>query len=156
MPKSPARDPIAVIRAVTARRLLREGICPILEVTVTYPWLESETPAAARFNRAYRDAAESFLEWAEVTPYEEAKAAFASLGAAAPYRFDRRVLTCAMTAAFQDYPEGAEGEARPTRLTVTRAACLTSRRGEVPERRVAEVDLWRWPELTAAGTRYQA
>ena len=127
------------VEALTDRRLTRVGVCAVLEVTVTYPHIPHESPAAARFNEAYRSMAESFLAWADTAPAEEARASFAAMGSAAPYRFDRRILTCSMTA-----------EALSQRLlTVTRTVTLKSRRGELTERRITAVDGWRIPELTA-------
>ena len=141
---------------VTAHRILRVGVCPVLEMTVTYPHLETDAPASNRFNETYRDLAESFMAWAETAPYEEAKAAFADLGASAPYRFDRRRLLCSMTAAVQGQVGVDKGERGPTYLAVTRTVRLLSRRGEVAERSVRAVDLWRWPELTAERRRVGA
>jgi hypothetical protein len=118
------------IEILTARRLIREGNCVILEVTVTYPYIpDEESPAVTRFNHTYRAMAEAFLAWSESTPAEEARSAFANMGSAAPYRFDRRVLTCDMTAA-ED----------PRRLTVTRSVTLKSRRGELTERTVTAAE----------------
>lgn len=134
-------DPMPV-ETLTARRLTRAGACVILEVTVTYPHIpDEESPAVARFNDTYRAMAEAFLIWADTTPAEEARAAFSAMGSAAPYRFDRRILTCDMTAAAE----------APDRLTVTRAVTLKSRRGELTERTVTAADLWRLPEWTLAG-----
>ena len=127
------------VEALTDRRLTRVGVCAVLEVTVTYPHIPLESPAAARFNEAYRSMAESFLAWADTSPAEEARASFAAMGSAAPYRFDRRILTCSMTA-----------EALSQRLlTVTRTVTLKSRRGELTEQKITAVDGWRIPELTA-------
>lgn len=127
------------VEALTDRRLTRVGVCAVLEVTVTYPHIPHESPAAARFNEAYRSMAESFLAWADTAPAEEARASFAAMGSAAPYRFDRRILTCSMTA-----------EALSQRLlTVTRTVTLKSRRGELTEQKITAVDGWRIPELTA-------
>jgi hypothetical protein len=127
------------IEILTARRLIREGNCVILEVTVTYPYIpDEESPAVTRFNHTYRAMAEAFLALSESTPAEEARSAFANMGSAAPYRFDRRVLTCDMTAAAED----------PRRLTVTRSVTLKSRRGELTERTVTAADCWRLPDLT--------
>jgi hypothetical protein len=122
------------------RRLVRAGTCVILEVTVTYPHIpDADSPTTARFNEAYRSMAESFLAWADTAPAEEARASFAAMGSTAPYRFDRRILTCSMTA-----------EALSQRLlTVTRTVTLKSRRGELTERTITAVDGWRIPELTA-------
>lgn len=127
------------VEALTDRRLTRVGVCAVLEVTVTYPHIPHESPAAARFNEAYRSMAESFLAWADTAPAEEARASFAAMGSTAPYRFDRRILTCSMTAEILS----------PRLLTVTRAVTLKSRRGELTERRITAVDGWRLPELTA-------
>lgn len=127
------------VETLTDRRLTRVGVCAVLEVTVTYPHIPHESPAAARFNEAYRSMAESFLAWADTAPAEEARASFAAMGSAAPYRFDRRILTCSMTA-----------EALSQRLlTVTRTVTLKSRRGELTEQKITAVDGWRIPELTA-------
>lgn len=131
-------DPIPVDTLIL-RRLIRAGACPVLEVTVTYPHIpDGESPAAARFNHTYRAVAEAFLAWADTLPAEEAKTAFANMGAAAPYRFDRRILTCNMTAVSET----------PDRLAVIRSVTLKSRRGEMPERSITASDLWRLPEWT--------
>lgn len=127
------------VETLTLRRLTRVGACVVLEVTVTYPHIPDGSPAAARFNEAYRSIAERFLSWSDTAPAEEARAAYTALGSAAPYRFDRRILTCDMTVALPS----------PDRLTVTRTATLKSRRGELAERTVAATDAWRFPELTA-------
>lgn len=128
------------VEILTLRRLTRAGACVVLDVTVTYPHIrEGESPTATRFNEAYRSIAERFLAWSDTAPAEEARAAYAALGSAAPYRFDRRVLTCDMTAALSS----------PDCLTVTRTATLKSRRGELAERTVTSTDAWRFPELTA-------
>lgn len=133
-------DPMPT-ETLTERRLIRAGACVILEVTVTYPHVpDEEFPAATRFNDTYRAMTEAFLAWADTTPAEEARAAFSAMGSAAPYRFDRRILTCDMTAAAE----------APDRLTVTRAVTLKSRRGELTERTVTATDLWRLPEWTVA------
>lgn len=131
-------DPIPVDTLIL-RRLIRAGACPVLEVTVTYPHIpDGEYPAAARFNHTYRAMAEAFLAWADTLPAEEAKTAFANMGAAAPYRFDRRILTCNMNAVSE----------ASDRLAVIRSVTLKSRRGEMPERRITASDLWRLPEWT--------
>ena len=127
------------VETLTDRRLTRVGVCAVLEVTVTYPHIPHESPAAARFNEAYRSMAESFLAWADTAPAEEARASFAAMGSTAPYRFDRRILTCSMTAEILS----------PRLLTVTRTVTLKSRRGELTERRITAVDGWRIPGLTA-------
>ena len=101
--------------------------------------LIAANPAAPRFNEAYRAMADHCLAWAEGAPAEASKAAFVAMGGAAPYRFDRRVLTCDMTFALPS----------PDRLTVTRTATLKSRRGELAERTITSTDSWRLPELTA-------
>ena len=127
------------VELLTVRRLVRAGACPVLEVTVTYPHIpDGESPAAARFNHTYRAMAEAFLAWADTLPAKEAKTAFADMGAAAPYRFDRRILTCNMSAVSK----------APDRLAVIRSVTLKSRRGEMPERTVTATDLWRLPEWT--------
>jgi hypothetical protein len=127
------------VELLTVRRLVRAGACPVLEVTVTYPHIpDGDPPAAARFNHTYRAMAEAFLAWADTLPAEEAKTAFANMGAAAPYRFDRRILTCTMSAVSET----------PDRLAVIRSVTLKSRRGEMPERTVTATDLWRLPEWT--------
>lgn len=139
----PAEPPVETI---TLRRLYRVGACPILEVTVAYPRLTEEaSPAVTRFNETYRAMAEGFLAWGDAAPREEAEAAFCALGASAPYRFDRRALSCSMSAALS----GAEG--KPARLSVTRTLRLSSRRGEMTEVSLSETNVWRWPELTVTG-----
>ena len=129
------------VQTKTECRLTRVGACAVLEVTVTYPHIpDEEIPAVARFNHTYRAMAEAFLAWADTAPAEEARAAFAAMGASAPYRFDRRILTCTMTASAE----------APDRLTVTRAVTLKSRRGELTERVIRDADLWRLPAWTVA------
>ncbi len=129
------------VETLTERRLIRAGACVILEVTVTYPHIpDVESPAVTRFNDTYRAMAESFLAWADTAPAEESRAAFSAMGGAAPYRFDRRILICDMTASAES----------PALLTVTRQATLKSRRGELTERTVTATDLWRLPEWTLA------
>ena len=131
-------DPIPV-ETLTARRLTRAGACVILEVTAAYPHIpDADSPAVTRFNDTYRAMAEAFLTWSETVPAEEARAAFAAMGASAPDRFDRRILTCTMTASAEV----------PDRLTVTRAVTLKSRRGELTERVIRDADLWRLPAWT--------
>lgn len=130
------------VQTKTECRLTRVGACAVLEVTVTYPHIpDEEIPAVARFNHTYRAMAEAFLAWADTLPAEEAKTAFSAMGAAAPYRFDRRILTCDMTASVES----------SDRLTVTRSVTLRSRRGELAERTLHAADLWRIPEWTVAG-----
>lgn len=132
-------DPIPVDTLIL-RRLTRAGTCVILEVTVTYPHIpDADSPAATRFNDTYRIMAEAFLAWTDTAPADEAKAAFRAMEAAAPYRFDRRLLTCDMTVSYDD----------PHRLTVTRSVTLKSRRGELAERVIHAADCWRLPEWTA-------
>lgn len=127
------------VETLTARRLTRAGNCVILEVTAAYPHIpDADSPAVTRFNDTYRAMAEAFLAWADTAPAEEARAAFAAMGAAAPYRFDRRILTCTMTASAEV----------PDRLTVTRTVTLKSRRGELTERVIRDADLWRLPAWT--------
>lgn len=132
------------VELLTVRRLVRAGACPVLEVTVTYPHIpDGESPAAARFNHTYRAMAEAFLAWADTLPAEEAKTAFADMGAAAPYRFDRRILTCNMTAVSK----------APDRLAVIRSVTLKSRRGELAERIIHAADCWRLPGWTVVTPR---
>ena len=136
-------DPMTV-ETLTARRLVRAGTCVILEVTVTYPHIpDADSPAVTRFNDTYRAMAEAFLAWADTAPAEEARTAYAAKGAAAPYRFDRRLLTCDMTVSCDD----------PRRLTVTRAVTLKSRRGELAERIIHAADCWRLPGWTVVTPR---
>lgn len=129
---------IIPVETLTERRLTRVGACAVLEVTVTYPHIPDGSPAVTRFNDTYRIMAEAFLSWADTVPADEAKAAFRAMGAAAPYRFDRRLLTCDMTVSHDD----------PYRLTVIRSVTLKSRRGELTERVIHAADLWRLPEWT--------
>ena len=137
----PNRPPI---ETVTLRQTYRVGACPVLEAAVTYPYIpEDESPAAIRFNNTYRAAAENFLAWAGETPAETAKITFAAMGSAAPYRFDRRLLTCAMTPA----PAAEEGK-NGQDLLILRTVTRTSRRGEVPPAALTATDRWRLPELT--------
>lgn len=132
------------VETLTARRLTRVGNCVILEVTAAYPHIpDADSPAVTRFNDTYRAMAEAFLGWSETVPAEEARAAFAAMGASAPYRFDRRILTCTMTASAK----------APDRLTVTRAVTLKSRRGELTERVIRDADLWRLPAWTVVRPR---
>ncbi len=138
-------------------QIYRAGACPVLEVALSYPHLssaclcaeEEETealpPAAIRFNEFYETLAERLLSWAEGTLRTEAMADFAEEGSGAVYRFDRRCLTCDMTARLS--PSETE-DAAPTALVVTRALAFTSRRGSVRERCLSAADVWRWPELT--------
>ena len=132
----------------TLRRIFREGVCPILEVTCSYPCLggssdseegEPLAPEAVRFNDAYGRMAEGFLRWVEGEPLEAARLAFREAGSRAVHSFDRRTVACDMTAAL---PEKA-GE-----LWVTRRLRTGSRRGGAVERERIETDVWRWPELT--------
>ena len=106
---------------------------------------EALPPAAIRFNEFYETLAERLLSWAEGTLRTEAMADFAEEGRGAVYRFDRRCLTCDMTARLS--PSETAGAA-PTALVVTRALAFTSRRGSVRERCLSAADVWRWPELT--------
>lgn len=130
---------IIPVETLTERRLTRVGTCAVLEVTVIYPHILDDSPTVTRFNDTYRIMAEAFLAWTDTAPADEAKAAFRAMGAAAPYRFDRRLLTCDMTVSCDD----------PHRLTVTRAVTLKSRRGELTERVIHATDCWRLPEWTA-------
>ena len=132
-------DPMTV-ETLTEHRLTRVGTCAVLDVTVIYPHILDDSPAVTRFNDTYRAMAEAFLAWSETVPAEEARAAFAAMGASAPYRFDRRILTCTMTASAD----------APDCLTVTRAVTLKSRRGELTERVIHDADLWRLPAWTVA------
>lgn len=136
-------------------RVFRVGASPVLEVTVTYPALspaedgigtEALRSAVHRFNRAYQQMADTWLAWTQEAPLETAMAAFAAAGAAAAYRFDRRVLVCDMLAAYAPADE-------PTRLTVTRTLKSESRRGELSPRSLTATDIWRWPELTLVPPR---
>lgn len=132
------------VETVTLRHTYRVGACPVLEVTVTYPRIpETANPAAPRFNEAYRSMADHFLTWAEGAPAEASKAAFVAMGGAAPYRFDRRLLTCAMTPA----PAAEEGK-NGQDLLILRTVTRTSRRGEMPPAALTATDRWRLPELT--------
>lgn len=132
-----------------ARRLCRVGACPVLEARVTYPFLRCgegvPAPALARFNQCYAHVAEAFLAWALATPAAEATAAFCALGPEAPYRYDRVLLLCTMTARW-------EGDT----LTVTRALTSTTRRTagrEAPSHARRETDVWRLPALTLRSPR---
>ncbi|MBQ9151443.1 MAG: hypothetical protein IJX72_04270 [Clostridia bacterium] len=141
--------PSVTVTHCRAHRLFRSGASPVLEVTVSYPVLcpaDTDTliPAMMRFNEAYRVMAEKILDWAQGTPFETAMTDFSATGAAAAYRFDRRLLICDMKAAYVLEAEGAF----PTSLTVSRTIRSSSRRGEVAERSLTAVDIWRWPELT--------
>ncbi len=135
-------------------RIYRAGACPILEVTLTYPCLypaeeasEALSPAATRFNEFYETMAERLLSWAEGSLREAAAADFETEGGGAAYRFDRRRLTCAMTATLS--PVGEESAApKALTMTVTRALVFDGRRGTLQERRLTAADEWRWPELT--------
>ncbi len=143
----PNVDPCTLsLQHVTQRRYARVSHTPVMEVSVTYPVLSLEpfggkdnffSAAAARFNEAYRAAAENFAEWGMGAPAEEARAAFAEAGMAAAYTFDRRLLICRMEAS-------VEGE----RLVVRRAVLLTCRRGTVASRRQDAVDRWRIADLS--------
>ena len=134
---------------VTIRRIHRLGACPVLEVTVTYPaWIADRgelSPAAERFNTAYRTMAEHLLAWAEETVLPTVIEAFAAEGATAAYRFDRRLLTCTM----QGELGGALSD-ESRRLTVTRELRLTRRRDTSAAKASRTTDSWLWPELTLA------
>ena len=134
---------IIPVETLTERRLTRVGTCAVLEVTVIYPHILDDSPTVIRFNDTYRAMAEAFRAWADTAPAEEARAAYAAMGAAAPYRFDRRILTCDMTVSCDD----------PRRLTVTRAVTLKSRRGELAERIIHAADCWRLPGWTVVTPR---
>ena len=123
-------------------RLYRVGATPVLEVTVTYPTLPAPSPAAQRFNEAYRAMAEAFFAWAESTPAAEAAAAFCAMERAA-YTFDRRLITCTMTA--EPPREGADPHGE---LRVTRTVIASTRRGTLPERRRSSTERWRTDDLT--------
>lgn len=137
------------------RRVLREGACPVLEVTVSYPVLRGEgdengelSASTVRFNEGYREMAEKLMEWAEDVPYKAALADFAAMGPSALYRFDRRMLTCAIEMAMPAGHDVLDTESEPLEMTVTRNLRLHSRRGETQEKAVSAIDLWRWPGLT--------
>ena len=139
----------------TLRRTFREGACPILEVTCSYPCLGVESalgeavqgpeegksllPEVARFNEAYGRMAEDFLRWAGGEPLETAQCAFWAAGPSAVHSFDRRTVACDMAASLSE----KMGE-----LWVTRCLRTGSRRGGAVERERIETDVWRWPELT--------
>lgn len=132
------------VETISLRRTYRVGACPVLEAAVTYPHIpEDASPAVIRFNDAYRTAAENFLAWAEEIPAEAAKTAFAALGSAAPYRFDRRLLSCTMMPA----PAAAE-ESGETELRILRTVTSSSRRGGISPVTLTAADRWRLPELT--------
>ena len=138
------------------RRLIREGACPILEIRVAYPRTvcadtteEEASSAVNRFNEAYRAMAENFLRWAQGAPAATAREDFLAAGVGAAYRFDRRVVACDMVAAYVQTEQGAP----PTSLTVTRTVRVGSRRGEMPEKSLTAVDVWRLPELTLCPSR---
>ncbi len=150
----------------TLRRWVRVGACPVLEVAVTYPQLacyvgeganaksdvQGRTPVPAaveRFNRAYPAMAEAFLSWAQGAPAEAAIAAFHAYGMSAAYCFDRRIITCRMTARV-DAPDTAH---TPNALVVERTVWMGSRHGEVAPTERRTVEEWRWPSLTLRAPR---
>ena len=126
------------------RRIYRVGICPVLEVSITYPRLLADCPdealpfAVARFNHAYLRMAEGILTWSGGTLLTSVEDAFREAGAAASYGFDRRVVDCRMT---------AEAEDEAGHLLVTRTISVGSRRGSIPVQRREGRDLWCCPEL---------
>ena len=131
------------------RRLIRVGACPVLEITVTYPALEGDEPeeAVAAFNDGYRRMAEAFLYWGEHALGERVAGELEAEGAGAAFRFDRRLLICAMEG--QILEEGGR-----TILRVQRSLRLTSRRGSVEEHALPPAeDIWRIPELTLCSRR---
>ena len=135
------------IEGVTVRldrmhRLYRSGICPVLEVTVTYPVLEplgrEPSPAVTRFNEAYRALAEGWMAWGEGILAVRAKQAFSEGGAGAAYRFERWRATCHMTVSLPD-----EGDRS---LTVTRTVRLCG--GGIPPVEALAADNWRGADLS--------
>ena len=146
---SPCPLPVPItVTEIARRRLLRIGAVPVLEVTVIYPCLTWEAEAASamsRFNAAYETMAEAFLEWADQVPYAQATEAYAALGPRAAYRFDRRLLVCAMKA--------EPLTSADKRLTVYRTVTYTSRRGEMGTVSREGRDVWRLPSLTLCGGR---
>ena len=144
-----AADP--TITHIRTHRILRAGVCPVLEWTVSYPCLcttDGETcagsPEAVRFNKAYQTIAEHLMVWIQGPLLESVMAEFEAAGSGAAYRFDRRLAVCDMTAA-RSFDGGSEGGGY---LMVTRTLHLSSRRGELEERKLIARDQWRWPELT--------
>ena len=134
----------AMISDRQIHRIFRAGACPVLELTVNYPFLEQEGTAANRFNETYFGLGEKLLEWTQETLLKTALADYESAGMGAAYRFDRRFLLCDMRAFPMDTADGGE----VTFLRVTRLLQTGSRRGGVTERQVSSEDIWRWPELT--------
>lgn len=130
------------------RRIHRIGVCPVLEVEITYPRLDTDrsetgevSPAVTRFNEAYRVMAENLLAFAEGGILTAAEADFTAAGETAAYRFDRRTVICDMIAVSDD--------SAPNGLVVTRTLRVGSRRGTIAEQRISAEDRWRLPELTA-------
>lgn len=138
-----------------ARCILREGVCPVLEISISYPSLRSveketcDLPASVvRFNQTYRTVAENLMLWAKDVPYKAVLADFAGAGPLAFYRFDRRMVTCTIEIAMPAGMDGFDTDSEPFMIPVTRNLRMHSRRGEMPEKSVAARDLWRWPDLT--------
>lgn len=136
------------VEEITERRWHRVGSCPVLEVCVVYPRLriaEGEPSTdRERFNHAYARMAEAFLSWAEGDPARRAAEAFATMGAGAAYRFDRRLLLCKMTVAVvRRTPSDTGGY-----LRVTRQTSRGRRRMQDHEKIVLHEDFWRIPDMT--------
>ncbi len=125
-------------------RIFRVGICPVLEVSVTYPRLQADCPeealplAVARFNRAYLRMAEGILTWSGGALLSSVEDAFREAGTAASFRFDRRVVDCRMT---------VEAGETGRYLLVTRTLSVGSRRGSIPVQSRKGMDRWRNPGL---------
>ena len=136
-----------ILRHSRIHRVYRRGVCPVLEVTVTYPVLDTcgETPSSAilRFNEAYRAMAEGYLSWAEGDLLERVTEEFETAGVGAVYRFDRRRAACSMVASVSPFPQA--------HLLVARTVSLEGLGGR-SSTQVSE-DTWRRPDLTLAAVR---
>ena len=123
-------------------RLYRRGICPILEMTVTYPVLTclcgTPSPEVMRFNKTYHALAEGWMSWGEGVLSEQVKKVFAEGGTGASYRFERWRATCDVAVILPTDGVGV--------LTVTRTVRLCGE-GISPVVTAAE-DIWRRADLT--------
>ncbi len=143
------------ITHTTTRCLMREGSTPVLEITVTYPVLrvdETPSPAVDRFNDGYRAVADAFASWAGSALLPEAAEAFRSAGSRAAYTFDRRQVTCCMTATIAVRDAGLADKqkrrsAKPC-LTVRRTVAFGSRRGSVSVLQTDGEERWYLSDLT--------
>ncbi len=134
-----------IIAYATLHRICRVSETPVMEITVTYPFLvlpdpladNSVTSAVERFCEAYRAIAEVFLTRFAEELAEKASEAFRAGGAWAAYTFDRRTVNCRM-----------EAEVSDGVLTVNRTVTTGSRRGHVPTVCRESRDRWRMADLS--------